>query len=282
MRARDAIAAAAARLPGDCPRLDAELLAAHLIGVDRSELLLRHLDDAIDAGSFGALVERRMAEEPVAYILGHREFWSLDFRVTPDTLIPRPDSETLVDAALAAAGDAPRILDLGTGSGCLLLSVLHERPHGWGVGVDRSAGAAAVAADNARRLGLADRAAFLVGDWTAAIGGRFDLVLANPPYVGTGEILDREVADHEPRSALFAGADGLDDYRRIIPALRAILTPAGSAHLEIGHAQADLVSEIAVAEGFAPVLRRDLAGRSRCLSLRTVRDFTLGDAKRSG
>lgn len=282
MRAREAIAAAAARLPGDCPRLDAELLAAHLIGVDRSDLLLRHLDDPIDPKAFEPLVERRMADEPIAYILEHREFWSLDFRVTPDTLIPRPDSETLVEAALAAGGPSPRVLDLGTGSGCLLLSVLHERPGGWGVGVDRSRGAARVAADNAERLGLADRTAFIVGDWTGAIGGRFDLILANPPYVGTTEILDREVADYEPRSALFAGADGLDDYRRIIPALHAHLTPTGSAHLEIGHAQADLVSEIAVAEGFAPVLRHDLAGRPRCVSLHTVRDFTLGDAKRSG
>lgn len=282
MRAREAIAAAAARLPGDCPRLDAELLAAHLIGVDRGDMLLRHLDDPIDRHAFDALVERRMADEPVAYILGHREFWSLDFRVTPDTLIPRPDSETLVEAALAGAGPSPRILDLGTGSGCLLLSVLHERPDGWGVGVDRSLGAARVAADNAGRLGLTDRAAFVVGDWTGAIGGLFDLILANPPYVGTAERLDREVADYEPKSALFAGVDGLDDYRRIIPALRALLTPAGSAHLEIGHTQADLVSEIAVTEGFAPVVRRDLAGRPRCVSLHTVRDFALGDAKRSG
>ena len=270
MRAREAIAAAAATLPGDCPRLDAELLAAHLIGIDRTELLLRHLDDQIDQAAFGILVERRMADEPVAYILGHREFWSLDFKVTSDTLIPRPDSETLVEAALAAAGPAPKILDLGTGSGCLLLSLLHERPGGWGVGVDRSAGAAAVAQGNAQRLGLADRAAFVVGDWASAIGGRFDLILCNPPYVGTSETLDREVAAYEPSSALFAGADGLDDYRRIIPILRAILTPDGSAHLEIGHAQADLVSEIAAAEGFAPVLHRDLAGRPRCLSLRTV------------
>jgi len=282
MRAREAIAAAAARLPGECPRLDAELLAAHLIGVDRGDLLLRHLDDDIDARSFGLLVERRMADEPVAYILGHREFWSLDFRVTPDTLIPRPDSETLVEAALAAAGPAPRVLDLGTGSGCLLLSVLHERPGGWGLGVDRSSGAVKVAAYNAERLGLEDRAAFIVGDWAGAIGGRFDLILANPPYVGTAERLDREVAGYEPGSALFAGVDGLDDYRRIIPGLRAILTPGGSAHLEIGHAQADFVSEIAVAEGFASVLHRDLAGRPRCVSLRTVQDFTLGDAKRSG
>ena len=282
MRAREAIAAAAERLPGDCPRLDAELLAAHLIGADRGELLLRRLDDDLDAAAYEALVARRRAGEPVAYILSHREFWSLDFRVTPDVLIPRPDSETLVEAALAAAGPRPRVLDLGTGSGCLLLAVLHERPTGWGLGVDRSAAAAAVAKGNAERLGLAGRAAFVVGDWTAAIGGRFDLVLANPPYIGTNEPLDREVADFEPASALFAGADGLDDYRRIVPALTEILVPDGSAHLEIGYAQSDLVMEIAVAHGLVPELHRDLAGRPRCVSLRPARHFGLGRAERSG
>jgi release factor glutamine methyltransferase len=282
MRAREAIAAAAARLPGDSPRLDAELLGAHLIGADRGELLLRRLDEDIDAAAYEALVARRVAGEPVAYIVGHREFWSLDFRVTPDVLIPRPDSETLVEAALAAAGPRPRVLDLGTGSGCLLLAVLHERPEGWGVGIDRSPAAAAVAKGNAERLGLAGRAAFIVGDWTAALHGRFDLVLANPPYIGTGEPLDREVADFEPASALFAGAEGLDDYRRIIPTLHEILTPGGSAHLEIGQAQSDVVMAMGAAAGFVPELRRDLAGRPRCVSLRATADFALGRAERSG
>jgi release factor glutamine methyltransferase len=282
MRARDAIAAAAARLPGECPRLDAEMLAAHLIGVDRGELLLRRLDDPIDPAAYEALVERRRGHEPVAYIVGHREFWSLDLRVTPDVLIPRPDSETVVDAALTAAGPRPRVLDLGTGSGCLLLAVLHERPGAWGVGIDRSPAAAAVAKGNAERLGLGQRAAFIVGDWTAAINGRFDLVLANPPYIGTGEPLDREVADFEPASALFAGADGLDDYRRIIPGLTGLMAPGGSAHLEIGHAQSNLVRTMAEAAGLVPELHRDLAGRPRCVSLRPARDFGLGRAERSG
>lgn len=282
MRAREAIAAAAARLPGDSPRLDAELLAAHLIGADRGELLLRRLDDDIDATAYEALVARRLAGEPVAYIAGHREFWSLDFRVTPDVLIPRPDSETLVAAALAAAGPAPRVLDLGTGSGCLLLAVLHERPAGWGIGIDRSLAAARVAKDNAARLGLATRTAFLVGDWAAAIDARFDLVLANPPYIGTTEALDLEVADFEPASALFAGGDGLDDYRRIVPVLADLLAPGGSAHLEIGHAQYDFVRAMAEDAGLVPELHRDLAGRPRCVSLRPARDFGLGRAERSG
>lgn len=282
MRAREAIAGAAARLPGDTPRLDAVLLAAHLIGVERGELLLRRLDDAIDAAAYEALVARRLRGDAVAYILVHREFWSLEFRVSPDVLIPRPDSETLVEAALAAAGEAPSVLDLGTGSGCLLLAVLHDRPRAWGVGVDRSEAAVRVARGNAQGLGLADRAAFLVGDWTSAIAGRFDLVLSNPPYVGTSEVLGREVADFEPGSALYAGDDGLDDYRRIIPALPEILSAGGSAHLEIGHAQSDLVMAIAFAHGMSPVLHRDLAGRPRCISLRPAQDLGLGRAERSG
>jgi release factor glutamine methyltransferase len=282
MRAREAIAAAAARLPGDTPRLDAELLAAHLIGADRGELLLRRLDDPIDAVAYEALLTRRLAREPIAYIVGHREFWSLDFHVTPDVLIPRPDSETLVAAALAAAGPAPRVLDLGTGSGCLLLAVLHERPQGWGLGIDRSSAAVRVARENAAALGLAGRTAFAVADWTAPVAGRFDLVLSNPPYVGIGEALDAEVADFEPASALYAGPDGLEDYRRIIPALPELLTAQGSAHLEIGHVQADLVIEIAATSGLTAELHRDLAGRPRCVSLRPARDFGLGRAERSG
>ena len=183
MRAREAIARGAATLPGGTARLDAELLIAHLLGVERGELLLRHLDDEVDAPEADRLFARRAAGEPLSYIVGFREFWSLPFRVTPDVLIPRPDSETLIEAAMAAlpADAAPRVLDLGTGSGCLLLAALHQWPRGWGMGVDRSERAAAVARDNAVRLGLADRASFVVGDWTAAIGGRFDLILANPP-----------------------------------------------------------------------------------------------------
>lgn len=270
VRIREAIGAASVRLPGDTPRLDAELLAAHLLGVERGELLLRRLDEAIDAAAYEALIARRVAGEPVAYITGEREFWSLPFRVTPDVLIPRPDSETLIEAAVAdlPADAAPRVLDLGTGSGCLLLAALHQWPSGWGVGVDRSVAAVDVARSNARRLGLSDRAYFVVGSWTDALVGMFDLVLANPPYIGVDEPLPHEVADFEPASALYAGADGLDDYRRIVPVLPQILSPAGVAYLEIGHAQADLVMEMASDAGMEPRLHRDLAGRPRCVSLR--------------
>jgi release factor glutamine methyltransferase len=270
VRLREAIAQATAQLSGDSPRLDAELLAAHLLGVDRAELLLRRLDETIDGAAYGALIERRLAGEPIAYIVGEREFWSLPFRVTSDVLIPRPDSETLIEAAVAdfAPDAAPRVLDLGTGSGCLLLAALHQWPGGWGVGVDRSEGAIRVAHDNARRLGLSERASFVVGDWTAALAARFDLVLANPPYISTDEALSPEVARHEPASALYAGADGLVDYRRIVPALPEILSDEGIAHLEIGHRQADFVLEMARDAGLESRLRRDLAGRPRCVSLR--------------
>jgi release factor glutamine methyltransferase len=267
MIARAALADAAARLPGDTPRLDAELLLAHLLGTDRAGLLLRRLGDALDADAWAALVARRMTGEPVAYIVGEREFWSLPFRVTPAVLIPRPDSETLVEAALAHAPEAPSVLDLGTGSGCLLLATLSERPAGWGVGVDRSPAAAAVAADNARRLGLAERASIVVGDWGSALDARFDVVLSNPPYIEAGEALPRDVAEHEPHAALFAGADGLDAYRTLMPRLPSLLRPGGRAHLEIGATQADLVIELAHRAGLGAEARHDLAGRPRCVTM---------------
>ncbi len=251
-------------------RLDAELLMAHLLGVDRSALLLHHLGSVIDVDSYAALVARRASGEPLAYITGSREFWSLDIAVTPDVLIPRPDSETLIEAAMAAhlADSAPRILDLGTGSGCLLLAALTVWPRGRGLGVDRSAAALAVARGNAARLGLADRAEFRAGDWADGLDGPFDIILANPPYIKCGEPLPRDVADFEPASALFAGADGLDDYRRIVPALSRLLADSGTAHLEIGHDQADPVMLLGNQAGMVASLRHDLAGHPRCVTLR--------------
>lgn len=250
-------------------RFDAEVLLAHLLGVDRGRLLLDP-DRQIDAAAFAALVARRAAHEPVAYITGAREFWSLDLVVTPAVLIPRPDSETLIEAALAA-GITPRtILDLGTGSGALLLAALSEWPQATGLGVDASPAALAIAAQNAERLGLADRARFQPGDWGQGLATRFDLILCNPPYVETGADLAADVRDHEPASALFAGADGLDDYRRIVPQLPRLLTPGGIAILEIGHTQASAVSALATA--FDVEVHRDLAGRDRCIVLRQRAD----------
>lgn len=284
MTAADAIRAATAALAptSDTARLDAEVLMAHALGVTRSELLLRHTRDAVP-GIFDALVARRQAHEPVAYIVGEQEFFGLPFRVSPAVLIPRGDSEVLVEAALAAKPDTQRVLDCGTGSGALLLAVLHGLPQASGVGIDRSADALAVAADNAARLGLAGRAAFALADWHAAgwadsLGGPFDLVLANPPYVEDDADLAPSVRAHEPAGALFAGADGLDDYRVLVPQLPALLRPGGAALVEIGYTQAAAVTEIAAQAGMVAALHRDLGGRARVLELRVL-ELRVPDSK---
>lgn len=254
----------------DTARLDAELLMAHALGVTRSAMLLGRGQEAEPAG-FAALIDRRAAHEPVAYIIGAQEFFGLDFTVTPDVLIPRGDSEVLVEAALAARPDARRVLDLGTGSGALLLSVLHHLPLASGIGFERSAGARAVAQGNAGQLGLSARATIAVGDWTKpgwAEGlGHFDLILANPPYVECDAPLAASVRDHEPASALFAGPEGLDDYAILLPALPGLLAPGGVALVEIGHQQADPVTAMAQAAGLRVTLHRDLAARPRVLQM---------------
>jgi release factor glutamine methyltransferase len=247
---------------------------AHALGTTPSALLV---DPArlVDAATIQALVARRAGHEPLALILGRREFWSLDFAVSPATLIPRPDSETLIEAALGTfAGRAPprRVLDLGTGTGCLLLAALSEFPAAFGIGVDRSSAAVALAARNAALLGMADRAGFLCADWAAAIRGRFDLVLSNPPYVPTAQLngLMPEVARFEPRVALDGGADGLFAYRRLVPALARLLAPDGIAALEIGAGQAATVARLARDAGFASLPHQDLSGIVRALVLYSV------------
>ena len=255
----------------DTARLDAELLMAHAMGVSRSDLLLRHMQDETP-DSFAALVERRARHEPVAHIVGRQEFFGLDFFVTPDVLIPRADSESVVEAALEAAPAARRILDCGTGPGTLLLALLESLPQAGGTGVDASSAALAVARENADGLGMSDRAELLERDWTepgwATDLGRFDLVVANPPYVEDEADLSPDVRDFEPAEALFAGADGLDDYRILVPRLPGLLTKNGVAVLEIGATQAEAVTEIAEKEGFAVEMRRDLGNRPRALILR--------------
>jgi release factor glutamine methyltransferase len=270
--AGQAIREAAARLAAtsDTARLDAEVLMAHALGVSWSDLLLRGMDRAVPEG-FAGLVERRARHEPVAYIVGGQEFFGLPLRVSNAVLIPRGDSEVLVQAALAARPDAARVLDCGTGSGALLLAVLANLPQARGLGIDRSARSLAVAAGNAAALGLAGRSAFIERDWTragwqAGLAG-FDLVLANPPYVETGADLDASVRAHEPAGALFAGADGLDDYRVLVPQLPLLLAPGGVALVEIGAAQASAVTALAGAAGLAARLHRDLGGRARALEL---------------
>lgn len=273
-RVSEALREAAARLAetSDTARLDAEVLMAHALGVTRSELLLRHMGDPQPAG-FEDLLARRMRHEPVAYIVGEQEFRGLAFRVTSEVLIPRGDSEVLVEAALTARPDARRVLDCGTGSGALLLAALAELPQAEGIGIDRSPGALAVAAANAVRLGLGHRAHFLHADWdepgwTRKSGGGFDLILANPPYVETDAELSPAVRAHEPAGALFAGPEGLDAYRVLIPQLPGLLAPGGTALIEIGAAQAQAVSAIAAAAGMESRLHRDLGGRPRVLELK--------------
>ena len=273
MTVGEAIRAAADRLvaSSDTARLDAELLMAHALGISRSDMLLKAMRDPAPEG-FAALVERRAAHEPVAYITGEAEFYGLTLKVTPATLVPRGDSETLIEAALDAAGGAGRALDLGTGSGALLLAVLAQRVAWQGVGIDASPAALAVAEGNAAALGLRERSQWLVRDWHAAGWaenlGTFDLVLCNPPYVEEGAALDPQVRDHEPHTALFAGPEGLDDYRVLIPQLVKLLAPGGIAIFEIGAGQAEAVTAIAEAAGLSAELRCDLAQRPRALVLR--------------
>lgn len=242
---------------------------ADALGIERSDMLLRAMRDAVPPG-FAAMIERRARHEPVAHILGHQEFFGRRFKVTPDTLIPRGDSEVLVETVLELKRDAARVLDLGTGTGALLLSVIAETG-AQGVGTDRSPAALAVAHDNADLLDLEGRVRFRLLDWRQegwADGlGQFDLILCNPPYVEEKASLDPDVRDHEPHGALFAGADGLDDYRVLIPQLRGLLSECGIAILEIGHEQAEAVSALAQGRGFAVSLRSDLANRPRALIL---------------
>lgn len=274
-------AAAVLAESSDTARLDAEVLMAAALGVSRSELLLRHMRDAAPI-AFAGFLARRLAHEPVAQIVGQQEFYGRPFRVTRDVLIPRADSEVLVSAALdlfpAPLSPPRRVLDCGTGSGALLLSVLAERPEAQGVGIDRSPAALAVAQGNAEALGLAGRARMLLRDWDEPGWqeglGRFDLILANPPYIEENVELSPSVRAYEPAGALFAGPEGLDAYRVLLAQLPALLEPGGAAVVEIGAAQAEAVAAIAGEAGFASTLHRDLGDRPRALALR----FGLGKA----
>jgi release factor glutamine methyltransferase len=270
---RSALADATARLSAtsDSARLDAELLMASALGVTREAMLLRSLDAAVPE-TFAALVARRLTHEPLAYITGTRDFWTISLGVTPDVLIPRPDSETLIEAALAHFGaTAPAtVLDLGTGSGALLLAALAQWPGATGLGVDASPAALEVAVANAARLGFAPRARFALGDWGQGIAERFDLILCNPPYVESGAALAPDVVGFEPALALFAGHDGLDAYRRLLPQLGTLLEAGGMIALEVGIGQAGAVRQLAVHKGFVTNIVHDLAGRDRCVALTLV------------
>lgn len=252
-------------------RLEARVLVAAAVGRGVEVLAgwpERELS-ADEASRLDVWLARRERREPLAQILGRREFWSLDFAVSAHVLTPRPDSETLIEAALArfAAG---RVLDLGTGSGCLLLAILHERPSARGLGIDASPAALAVAQANAQRLDLAGRAEFSLRDWREGLAGlgRFDLVVANPPYIPDGDIagLEPEVARFEPRLALAGGADGLDAYRAILDGLDSVLTPEGLAAFEVGIGQAEALIGLAQTAGWRALeVRSDLGGVARAV-----------------
>ncbi|WP_375409502.1 peptide chain release factor N(5)-glutamine methyltransferase [uncultured Methylobacterium sp.] len=258
---------------------DACHLTLHALGVTRTDLVL-HGDRAVGemaATRLAASIERRLAGEPVARILGEWEFWGLPFALSPETLVPRPDTETLVETVLARWPDRARplrLLDLGTGTGCILIALLTEYRHAFGVGIDLSHAALLTASANARVNGVADRSAFAAMSWCDALAGSFDVIVSNPPYIAGDVIagLSTEVRCHDPRLALDGGDDGLEAYRSILEALARVgpgfLAPGGTLHLEIGFDQAAAVSDLARHAGFAEVVvARDLAGHDRTVSL---------------
>lgn len=280
-RPRDAavlIADVASRLSRGEPderRREARLLLA--LALEREAPVLPHEDIIIDAEALlrlDGLIRRRNQGEPVSRLRGWREFFSLPFQLNAATLDPRPDSEVLVETGLALAKDMAEdlaIIDFGTGSGCLLLALLHHLPHARGLGVDLSPDAVAAAENNARHLGLAGRSEFLVSDWDSALPeGQYDLVISNPPYIASGDIdgLEDEVRIHDPQLALDGGADGLDIWRLLLPVMARRLKPHGKGVVEIGYGQAGDVSALGLKSGLQTVSDHpDLAGRTRCLVL---------------
>jgi release factor glutamine methyltransferase len=273
MTLRDALAAAARRLSEagiDGAGGDARALVAKAAGVARDRLLL-HMGDEMDPAAqarLDAMLARRAAREPVARILGRREFWGRSFTVTPDVLDPRPETESLIELALT--GPAPaRLLDLGTGSGCIAVTLLAEWPGATGVATDLSAPALAVAGENAARHGVAARLALIRRDWFAALSGRFDLVVSNPPYIAAAEMvgLSPEVRAHDPAAALSDGGDGLAAYRALAAGMTRHLAPGGRMLVEIGAGQGAQVARLFAAAGLADVhVRPDLDGRDRVVS----------------
>lgn len=268
-------AAALAAAGIGAPRREARVLLGIALSLEPLALLTAPERPVLDAemSALAAALSRRLAGEPPSRIRGSREFWSLDFAIAPGVLDPRPDTERLVECALAHVqtrrGEPLRILDLGAGSGCILLSLLHELPAAFGVGIDRSPAAVAVARSNARRLGLSGRSTWICGDWAAPLGGGFDLIVANPPYIPAGQIatLDRGVRAFDPAPALDGGPDGLAAYRRLIPAMPELLADSGAVFLEVGVGQAPRVAALAAAAGLRSRIALDLAGIPRVVGM---------------
>ncbi|MEW6147380.1 MAG: peptide chain release factor N(5)-glutamine methyltransferase [Bradyrhizobium sp.] len=278
--ARRALAARLRSARFDEAELDARILISAVLGLDLTGLITqagRPLT-AAEASRLAQHAERRIAGEPVARILGTREFWGLPFRLSEATLVPRPDTETVVELALEVFRERPtshpRIADLGTGSGAILLALLHEIPDAFGVGTDLSQNALRTARDNAAALGLADRAAFVACSYAAALRGPFDLIVSNPPYIPSAEIpkLSIEVREHDPHLALDGGNDGYDAYRALIPQAAERLSPAGAVIVEAGQGQAQNIETLM--RGAALSIDRppktDLAGIPRAVSARKM------------
>lgn len=267
---QDIIYKAAKRLHGlaENPQREARLLIAHSLKSSYEDIFLtgNRLLTNEEETLFEALLQRRLNHEPISKIRGYREFWGLQFRVTKDTLDPRPDSETLIEAVLAAYPDKTqhlRILDFGTGTGCLLLSLLHEYPKASGIGVDRSETASYVAQENAIQLNLKDRCSFIVGNWGDALESSFDIVISNPPYISRNEPLPPEVAVYDPEMALFAGDDGLDCYQALAHQIPKLVTPDSKIFLEMGVGQFQAIS--AIFSFVTPIqIALDLSGKERC------------------
>jgi release factor glutamine methyltransferase len=253
----------------DTARLDAELLMAEALHIDRDRLLLAPPDRGVPE-RFWEMVTRRLEGEPVAYITGRRAFWNIELHVGPGVLVPRPDSEVLIAAAIEhfqARPEPRRILDLGTGPGTLLLAALDIWPEATGLGIDVSRQALSYASANARRLGFEARVKLMQGNWAGGLLEKFDLILCNPPYIPEGAELGLGVREFEPDEALFAGSEGLDAYRALAPQLPRLLAPEGLAAIEIGHDQAESVTALLARDGLRGETANDLAGRTRAILL---------------
>jgi release factor glutamine methyltransferase len=258
--------------------LDARLLLLTALGISATDLITWP-DTPLtpdQAGTLAAFAQRRLNHEPVARIVGEREFWGLPFRLSPETLVPRPDTETLVETALDLLPDrqAPlRIVDFGTGSGCILVALLHELPQATGLGVDLSFGALVTARANADDNHVGNRCHFVLSRWADAISGQFDLIVSNPPYIASGVIpgLDQEVREHDPRLALDGGPDGLEPYRIVLAEAERLLAPGGLLAVEIGYDQAEALSHMAKLHGLE-ILRiaHDLSGNPRCVAMKRL------------
>ena len=266
----------------DSAELDARMLVGAVLNLDLTGLIAAAARRVTVAEAAGVedFARRRISGEPVARILGHKEFWGLELRLSPETLVPRPDTETVVELALAMLRAAPvsgsrlHIADIGTGSGAILLALLHELREAFGIGTDVSIAALRTARRNAADLELAERAAFVACDYAAALSGRFDLIVSNPPYVRSKDIADLadEVRDHDPHRALDGGADGLNAYRALIPHAARLLGPGGALVVEAGRGQSSDIEGLMTAAGLtlAGAPRADLAGILRAVAARKL------------